>query len=309
MSLVARKRSKPTVAPDWKIVFEEASALKSVVDAASTMGKLVSFNVVKTPDGVYLLTVNAADAAYLCVLKAKLRIATPTFRSSEYESFSFCVECQHVLAAIDNPACAHLTTTMESYGETAKIVLKMFEPETHAHEVVTELPTFEENDEVTLNDMPYSMNVELEVQVIRELIKKSRKAHAEHISFNVESRARGAKKISIVQLAIDGNFRQEQTFCNEIVTDPDGSLIARAVQSEGTHKLSDVGAAGDDENAFEGVYPIEKIDAFLKNLPCRMITVRVKTGQPLLFVHRLGCDEISNIHYLVAPKNTDDDYE
>ena len=94
----ARKRAKPSAVADWKIVFEEASALKSVVDAASTMGSKVSFNVVKNADGVYMLTVDAADAAYSCVLKAKLRIATPTFGRPEYErgNFSFCVECQHV---------------------------------------------------------------------------------------------------------------------------------------------------------------------------------------------------------------------
>ena len=51
--------------------------------------------------------------------------------------------------------------------------------------------------------------------------------------------------------------------------------------------------------------PIEKIDAFVKNIPVRMIVAKLKNGMPLMLTHHLGSgeDEESHVRFLVAPKS------
>lgn len=302
MASTTTKRKQRT--PDWSIVFEDASSLRSVVDAVATVMARVSFKVVKKRDD-YFLMVDSADVAMMCVVSARLRLDKVTFpRGNEESEFTFCVDCKHVSSAIDNPSCAHLALTMEGYVETAKLMLKMLDPETHSHEVCAELSTYVEEEPIELEDIEFKMILELDLQLVKEMIKKARKAHTEYLRIHIYLAESGAKKISLVVLSLDGDWHHEQKFCHETVSHVDGSLVVRAA-TDGTQKLIDVEHT---EPFYKGSFPVEKIDAFIKNLPCRMLPAKVKTGVPIMLTYPLGgtSDETSHIRFLVAPINEEE---
>ena len=291
--------------PDWTIVFEDAASLRSVVDAVAPVMTRVSFKITKVRDKFFLM-VDSADVAQICVVSARLRLDKVTFpKGNDETEFTFCVDCKHVSSAIDNPSCAHLALTMEGYTETANIMLKMLDPETHSHEVCAELSTFVEEEFVELEDIQFKMSLELDLTLVREMIKKARKAHTEQIKIQIFIHDTGSKKISIVLFSIKGDWTHKQKFCHETVTDVDGSIVVRAA-ADGTEKLIDVDTA---TPVYKGVYPVEKIDAFIKNLPCRMLTAKVMTGVPIMLTYPLGgtSDETSHIRFLIAPLNEEEE--
>jgi hypothetical protein len=58
----------------------------------------------------------------------------------------------------------------------------------------------------------------------------------------------------------------------------------------------------DFDLAFEGVYPVEKLNAFVKVVPTRTLVARAKNHMPLLLTLKLGpVDDASQVHFLVAP--------
>lgn len=295
------KRTQRT--PTWSIVFEDAAQLRSIVDAVSTVMARVSFKVVKR-DGKHVLEVDSADVAMMCCVSARLVLdKVVTNEEGEDEGFSFCVDCKHFASAIETPSCAHLALTMLGLAEESKIVLTMHEPEQHAHEASSEVSLYMEEEHDPLVAMDFDMLLEVDLSLLREMIKKARKAHTEKLRICVYLQEVAQKKISLVVFSIEGDFTHEQKFCHETTRDDDGSTIVRAA-TDGTHKLLDTDAT---EPAFEGVFPAEKIDAFVKNLPCRMLTAKIKTGMPLMLDYPLGgtCDDVSHIRFLVAAVNED----
>lgn len=304
-------RKRPQRSPDWSIVFEDASALRAVVDAVATVMTRVSFKVCKIK-GAYFLSVDSADVAFVCCVSARLQLDKVTFHSTraeeecrnEEEGFNFCVDCKHVSSAIDTPSCAHLSLTMEGHMDDAKIVLKMLDPETHTHEVCSELSTYLEEPQMSLQSMDFKTTLEVDLTHLREMIKKSRKAHAEHLQIRIFLKTLSHKNISLVTFSIDGDFYHEQKFCHETTRDEDGSMVVRAA-ADGSQKLMD---ASEDEPFFKASFPIEKIENFVKNLPCKMLAAQVGAGMPILLNYPLGgaSDDSSHIRFLIAPVNEEE---
>jgi hypothetical protein len=302
--------------PEWSIVFDDAAPLKSIVDAASAVAARVTFKVghVDGHEGLFLM-VDSADIAYMCCVSARLRLnqvqlaKPPDEAATEaalLNEFEFCVDCKHVSSAIDNPSCAHLALTLEGHAPTVgtpTVLLKMHDLETPSHSVEAELTTFVQEDPVDIKDIDFNMLLEIDLALLKEVIKTARRAHTEHLKITIYLKEVGAKKLSVVLFALDGLWSHVQKCCHEVVVDEDGSCIVRAA-TDGTERLVDLDAL---TPAFHGVYPIDKIDAFIKHLPCRMLTAKVETGSPLLLEYKLGgaTDEASYIRFLVAAINED----
>ena len=263
----------------------------------------VHFKVVRGDDGRYVLKVDGADVGYTCCVSARLhldKVFVP--EGNDDDEFVFCVECKHVLTAIESSACAHGACTLE--GRDATVCIRVQDPDQKSHEDCSELSTFVDGESTfRLDPLEFKMSLEIDLSKLKEMIKKARKAHTERLRICVYLQEVAQKQISLVVFSIDGDFKHEQKFCHETTRDEDGSTIVRAA-TDGTHKLLDTETV---EPVFEGVFPAEKIDAFVKNLPCRMLTAKVKTGMPLMLDYPLGgtSDDESHIRFLVAAVNED----
>jgi hypothetical protein len=299
MAATGRKRGQS--APDWAITFEDASRLRMVSDALTNVTAHVSFKVA-TREGKHYLEVDSADIGMMCIVSARLLLDRVDFPGGEAEGdFSFSVDCKLVSLAVDLQSCSHLALTMAKHSQRSipYLSLMMHDPDQHAHEACSEIKLLDDDESDTPLPMEFDLLVEVDLTVLREMIKKARKTHTEHLRIRIYLQDVGPKKLSTVVFSIDGDFKHEQKFCHETARDEDGSTIVRAA-TDGTHRLLDTDATAP---AFEGAYPAEKIDGFVKNLPCRMLTAKVKTGMPLMLEYSLGSsgDEGSHIRFLVAP--------
>lgn len=297
---MSRKRSgRPA---DWSIVFEDASALRNVVDAVLAVMPRGVFKVAKQGSHHFLM-VDGADAANTCCVSARLQLDTVDLPEGAEESFEFCVECKHVLTAIDSASCAHGKLTVEGHDD--KVRLRVHDPDQRSHEDCSEIPTYVDFEPpVDLLTMTYGTLLEIDMAKLRELIKKARKSKCDLLRIAIHLKDRGAKQQSLVVFSVDGEAYHSQAFCHETTRDEDGSLVVRAAP-DGSDDLFDT--SGTDPT-FEGVYPIEKVEAFIKSLPCRMLGAKVQSDLPLMLSHTLGgaSDDSSHVRFLVAPVNEDD---
>lgn len=304
--------------PEWVIVFDDASALRSVVDAVAAVMNRVTFRVSKPKDtNNYMLMFDGTDMGMSCVVSARIVIDHVTFSSdSPPDEFTFCLECKQLIVSIDNPSCARGKLRIEGYDDaTVRIVMQ--DPEQRSHKETSDLNTYvDEMEELdALDDMRLEYCLETDLSKLKEMIKKARKSHAERIQIQIFLREEASKQFSVVVFTVkgEGYARHSQTFCHETQKGADGSLTVRAfadgeIEEDDTSSMNCV---------FDAVFPVDKIDAFIKILPVRMIKAQVQNSMPLVMTHELGGGILggaseneeqgkSFIRFLVAPLNDSD---
>jgi hypothetical protein len=290
---------------DWRIVLEDVAALRSIVDAVQPVTPRVSFKIVKDPThGRYVMHVDAADMAFVCCVSARLVLdRVEVFDDKEPV---FCVECKHVLSAIGMPSCAHMPLTMEGCSADAKMVLRLSDAEQTANTNDTEVRLFTEDAPVALQTMEFDLILEVEPALLRELIKTARAAHSEQLRIRVFLPETAHQKVSVTVFTVAGDLmKMDRVLVHDVDKDEDGSRIIRAV-GDGAHRTT-----FDVKNAtplYDSHFPIEKIDAFVKTLTCKMISARAKQGLPLMLTYPLNGanDESSYVRFLVAPNIEDE---
>ena len=78
----------------------------------------------------------------------------------------------------------------------------------------------------------------------------------------------------------------------------DGSIVVRAVGDCNDELPFDESW----EEMYDHMFPMDKIEAFLKNMQCRIVTGKAAPNLPLMLEHPLGgsTDSTSYIRFLVA---------
>lgn len=281
---------------NWSIVFDDATALKSVIEACGAVMQRVNIEISRMSNG-YFLSVDGADVAKTCCVSARLELKNVTM-DEEINLFSFCIECKQMLYSIDTPSCAHALLTMESYNDEEGIYLCMKDPDQPSHEELSRLNTFVNSEEpLELQALEFDLDIELDLTKLREMIKKARKARAEHISIAVYYCTR--KEISTTVFSIHGDTQHTQSWANDVSTSEDGSRKVRAVADGNVHALDPEAS----ECLHKGSYPVDKVDAFVRTVPARVCKAKAKKDMPLMLTHALGGseDETSHVRFLVAP--------
>jgi len=298
--MLTHKRGRAV--PEWSITFDDVSSLRSVAEAAAAVMQKVIFKVSKV-GAHYFLMVDGADPGVTCFVSARLQLYKVAFYADDHaQEFTFCVECGELLTSIDIPSCTHASLIMEGHDQSTSIHLRILDPELRSCEDSSELNTYVDGDERRIiSPLTYNLILEIDLVKLRELIKKARKARAELLRICISTRSTGSKERSVVLFSVKGAALHKQLFSHETSRDEDGSLVVRAAP-DGADTLFEPQTA---DTVFDGMFPISKIDAFVKTIGTRMLTAKLQQGIPLMLTHRLGGaeDETSHIHFLVAPVN------
>lgn len=289
--------------PEWRLTFQDAESFRNLVEAAYSVMPKVVLNVVKEDDQRFLI-VDGSDMALTCWLRARLAVDHFVFPKGEAgrDAFSFCIDCNHVLIAINTPSLGSCCIDLEGYESRAKVRIHVRDPDQgDSFSEKADLDTFVDGDrpQHRLKPMQYKMMLEIDVARLRDLARKARRAHAEFIRFTITLRGESHQSLSSVTMSYEGDLFHCVNFVNRTQTDEDGSIVVRAV-SDAMEQ-----SAEHTVNApiiFAGSYALDKIEAFLKVVKCRVITSRVEQEQPMLFQVPLGPDGYSYVHFLIAPK-------
>lgn len=308
MTTDTRKRTRSEA--EWTIYLDDASGLRSILDAVGAVTQRVIFRVSKNDaSNTYQLMFDGADVGMTSCVSARLNIDNVVFNvPNDSDDFTFCIDCKQLHIALDNPSCAH-GSLMLQYRSDAMIYCRMQDPEQLSHADCSELNTFVDGSEpIKLNDLEFDMRLEIDLSKLREMIKKATKCHSEHLRVQIFLRKVGSRQLSLVVFSVRGDAYHCQKFSHETSRDEDGSLRVRAVADGETDLVED-----DTPPEYEALFPVEKINAFIKILPCRMITATIKQGMPLMMTHKLGggvassnpADD-SQVRFLIAPINETD---
>ena len=304
----SRKRALPQ--PEWTIFLDDASGLRSILDAVGAVTQRVIFRVSKNETlNTFQLMFDGADVGMTCCVSARLRIDNVVFDvPNDDNEFTFCIDCKQLHIALDNPSCAH-GSLMLQYRSDSTIHCRMQDPEQLSHADCSELNTFVDGSEpIKLNDLEFDMRLEIDLSKLREMVKKATKCHSEHIRIQIFFRNVGNRQFSLVIFSVRGDAYHCQKFSHETSRDDDGSLRVRAVADGETDMVED-----DSTPEYEALFPVEKINSFIKILPCRMITATIKQGMPLMMTYRLSgggsssaeADD-SQVRFLIASINEND---
>lgn len=302
MQTAATLKRKRT--PNWSIQFDDATALKSVIEACAAVMQRIIVKVSRNEAGVFFLSVDGADVGYTCCVSARLQLGVVRM-ASDVDTFRFCVDCKQILYSIESPSSAHGMLTMESYVNDTSVYLLMTDPDQPSHVETSKLSTFVDGDPpVMLSVLDFKIVIEVDLTKLREMIKKARKAHAEHLGISVLYR--DADAVATTTFSLSGDTEHAQIFSNDTSTKEDGSRLVRAIADGKTEPLCV--DSEDVELLHDGKYPVDKIDAFVKTVPSRVVVAKVMKGMPLMFTHSLGAseDDSSHVRFLVASTSEDD---
>ena len=113
--------------------------------------------------------------------------------------------------------------------------------------------------------------------------------------------------MTVVDIAVSGETTHMQTFYNFMTKNDDGSFVVRAVHER---IASEQSISTQLQPVYQGSFPVTMIDAFIKNVPSKMIVARLQTGHPMLLQQMLGPEGMeedgSFIHFLVGPVAQDE---
>ena len=303
--------------PEWRLTFQDSESFRNLVEATASVMPKVVFHVSKE-GSERVLSVEGSDMALTCWLRARLLVDVfdfPKGGEADRETFAFCVECKHILIAIDNATLGHCAVLLEGFEGRAKVRVHVQDPDMRGSlSEQADLDTFVDGDrpQQRLQRLDYKMQMEIDVMRLRDLVRKARRAHAEFVRFTITIRARGvsSNQISVVEMSYHGDIHSKVIFRNKVITDELGSMVVRAVSDHVEEEEGQAAAPAADapSHIFSGAYALDKIEAFLKVVKCRVIVSRVEQDQPMLFEVPLGGDgTTSYIHLLIAPKIDDDD--
>ena len=299
-----RQRAEPVA--DWKITFEDPSALQNITEYLLAVMNRATFRVKKIGSD-YFLKAEGADPGHTCFVNAQLKIDSVEFAPTvdTREQFEFRVDCKQFLYSIDS-TCTQGTLTIEDRPSEATILINMHDPEMPSHKSSSELSTFVEPEQSdSLNPLNFKLIVEIGMKYLREILKKAKDAHADTIEISVKVQPVGSKHRSMTTFKVHGDTKHVLEDCADASKSEDGSMIVRA-NGDGDGD-SDV-----DERLCETVirhtYPIQKIHAFVKNMHQTIVVAKVQQGMPLMLEHGIaGCvNGESYVQFFVAPVNDDD---
>ena len=302
------KKMREHATPEWSIQLDDASGLRSILDAVQAITQRVFFRVAKVEES-YMLMFDGADVGMTCCVSARLHLDNVVVHIPDNgldDEFTFCVDCKQLKIALNNPSCSHGSFSIE-YLSDATIHCRMQDPEQLSHEDCSQLDTYVDvKTPIELDDMKFDIKIEIDIPKLREMIKKARDTHSEHMRVKIYLRTDGSRQFSLIIFSVKGDAYHCQKFSHETSRDEDGSLRVRAVADGEINMFEE-----QDKTEYEAVFPVDKLEAFVKILPCRMIVATVTQGMPLMMTHTLGggitaAKNNSSVRFLIAPINEDD---
>ena len=318
----SRKRARE---PEWTLVFHDASALRSMVEAVNAVDvQRVTFQISRvTPTSTsYQLTTNTRDLPDTCCVTARLRIDTITFSAVEPpdDKIDFVLDADLLLCSLDNPSCSHGSVQIESHDD-ASIRVVMCDPDQRSCCHMSTLRTFADanSSEDSIIPIETKFVIDADLSKLRELLKKARKAKLEHLRIQIFLMDVRGRKVSVTQFSVgdDEMVCFTQQFCAEVTSSEDGSLMVKAMAEEGEGYSASV---QDVEPDLDQSFAIGRVEAFLRTLPVRVVRMLLGPMRPMVVVHTLDHgslaptpseraeeeeDDVSEIRFLIAPKLTE----
>lgn len=292
----------------WKIQFDQATGLRTLVDVVSNLLTRISFRILKREkDNTHYLCIDSIDPQHICMIQARLVCDRVEIGDGVVaEDMRFCVE-SNVFSTLLKNTPPHYSLHLSVYTSSANVSMDVFEQMSMSHTSFYELPTLVDDSKcVELTDMDYKYTIEIDLSTLRQIVKTAMSLHAQHIEFSVHENERtlGTNTThTMFSIASNGNAQQRQCFHSLVETTHTSSetcVIRAATDSSGPPSSNTTCMIEKYVDCFSPQY----LTHFLKSMERQIMTMRLSKDKPLVVNYPLGADE-SFICFVLAPKHED----
>jgi hypothetical protein len=282
-------------ATGFQLVFDQTGPLGVLVDIIQPVLVRVEITVEKTPtfNGVVISDMNAGHTVYIYArLSCNVEHCAPDTR--------FCVESEtlrNCLRAIKPDFCLTI-----SGDDSDNLTLRAHEPIASNHFTEFTLPTLVADViHECLNDLQYEFLVEIDLGVLRSIVRNASSLGGEDVQFRVEMpavAAPGTVSHTVLTIRTEGD-KASQMHRFHSLTDTEGGHT-RTIRTE--ESSVDVPTTEELATCYHGAFVADKLEKFLKSIVHRqVINMRLSPGKPLHLQYDLGPDD-SYVNFVLAAK-------
>ena len=299
---VPNKKAKTS--QEWKITFDQTQGLRTLVDVVCNILTRVNFriNFDEKRDILYLC-IDSIDPQHVCMIQARLMCEKTENLCNQREA-DFCID-SNILNLILKSIPSHYSLDISKHDDSADLKINAYETLSNSHHTEFVLPTLVDDSEtMQLTDMNYNYTIEIDLGMLRQIVKMSMQLRAQQLEFVVkepQSRAAGVLRTTFT-IASHGDATQSHNFHSSTVTEnegDDGYVIRAATDSTTSNPIENTNTVYRD--AFSAQY----LNFFLKSMERQIITMKLSQDKPLIVHYPLGADK-SYICFVLAPKQADE---
>lgn len=284
---------------EWCCTFDQTQSLRSLIDVVGDVLKRVSIQIqyIKGDgeDGNYFLCIDSIDPGHVCMIKARL-LCEKT--SGNIDNCEFCVDSSLLNLCLKGIP-PHYTIDIMKKTNSADICISAYELISKSHRTSISLPTLvDDSDTMKLTDMEYEFTIEIDLSVMRQIVKMTTQLHAQDLELSVcEEPLKKDVIRSVFSITADGDARQEHHFVSATVNENGNSKVIRAATDASGPDICSDSWATKYKDSFGANY----LSLFLKSMDQRLLTIKLSENKPLIISYPLGAEH-SYIIFVLAPK-------
>jgi hypothetical protein len=317
----------------FRVVFECATAIRTLSDVIANMLETVDVQVICEPDGFQGVKVESIDSKQVSLVIAQLRADVRI--DNGLEKVTFCINTKTFNTCVRSTQ-SHFSISLETVPGSSSVRLTAFETLSNTSITRFVLPTLmSEFDAMQLKDMYYKYHIDMETATLKGIVRMCLALQGETLTFKIMQPAaralqrgkllRGAGAADVATAAVvdeavpgpadsrhkvlvissNGSCEQEHTFYS-LSEDSDD---AAAVTATTMCSSADVGGARIDDDAFDVMYEerfgAKHLSEFLKAIDKNVVTLRMTRDKPLIVNHKFGLEN-SYVCLATAPQVDDD---
>jgi hypothetical protein len=295
---------KAKVAQEWKITFDQTQGLRTLVEVVCNILTRVNFRVIFDSNReTHYLCIDSIDPQHVCMIQARL-MCEKTENVDQKKEVDFCID-SNILNLILKSIPSHYSLDISKHCDSADLKLRAYETLSNSHNTEYIIPTLVDDSEtMQLTDMNYNYTIEIDLGMLRQIVKMSMSLRAQQLEFSVNE---PVTKISgllrtMFTITSHGDATQSHNFHSSTVAengDEDNYVIRAATDSTTTNPVDHT------KTVYKDAFSAQYLNFFLKSMERQIITMKLSQDKPLIVHYPLGADK-SYICFVLAPKQTDE---
>ena len=253
------------------------------------------------------ISVEAIDAARVCMVMGKLagQVELGPGRQSKHQ---FCVRMPNLLYCLRNAHPQHFLELTCEEGDT-KIVLKVFEPNVNTYTPSFQLSTLDkDNDAVVLEDMGFSLYVEIDLAIFRNAVKTSKDIKAECVNLRVVAPLDGEeiqkRTIWFIIQSESDEVKSMFPFQSTTETEPNSEVRTIKASQCTNGDYVELPPWSQVRTLYNNDFSTEYLFLFVKSMERHALSLRLGQDRPLVVEYPLGCGTKDYLRFVLAPKVT-----
>lgn len=305
-SAAPSKRRKRDEALEWKVTFDQTQGLRTLVEVVTNILTRVTFRLIHDAKrNMHFLCIDSIDPQHVCMIQARL-ICEKTEKITE--DVTFCVESS-ILNLILKSIPSHYSIDLEKHTSSADVHINAYETLSNSHHTNFVLPTLvDESETMKLSDMDYKYVIEIDLGMLRQIVKMSMQLRANQLDFTVRTpRGHGTSGVQRTTFTIGsrGDAMQAHNFHSATVkeyTPTKGETYVIRAATDST--APDDSTTEEHDVVYSDTFSAQYLNFFLKSMERQIITMKLAKDQPLIVHYPLGAEK-SYICFVLAPKTAD----